>query len=355
MTISIVASIIFVFLFFMCMSINTLQNRKWTTSGTAFTRIIFLYLVVASVFSPLGDDKKRYIEAFEYAPYLEYIKDYGWTYLTKQLYIICFGSKVLYLFIIAFVYVLGYYLVGKCKFGKQNVAYFLLLSANCLGFWSGSTNILRAGFATAIFLISLCCEHKKILYILLSLFAVFVHNSILILVVGYIITKFYRNFKVYALVWLVFLFLSSANALNFITSFLSTHMGEVGDRIAEYAYTEDPDSADLYQKAGFRLDFILYSAYAIIYSGWLLFKRGYQDEFFKRVSCTYIIANSFWLTMVRVNYADRFALLSWILIPLIILYPYMYLGNSLHFEKKVVFVAFVPAVMNLILAVKMLF
>lgn len=156
----------------------------------------------------------------------------------------------------------------------------------------------------------------------------------------------------YIWIWLAFLALSSVNALNPIVSFLASHTGEVGDRIASYAYNIDQTTADNYGNYGFRIDFILYSALAIIYSGWIILKQKYDDVFYMRLSCTYIIVNCLWLVMIRVTYADRFALLSWSLISLIILYPYMNPYNRLPFNKKVITVAFIPVVLELVLMIR---
>lgn len=353
MTIPLLISTIVVFIFFCCSFLPLYADKRWVAKDSFLTFIIIAYCIVASVFSPIGVDKRVYIENFKYASYLEYAKDPGWTLITKVLNVACFNDEILYLFVLAFVYVFSYYYIGKCKLGKQNVAYYLLLSAGCLGFWSGSTNIMRAGFATSLFFLSLCfVEKKKAIYIALSVFAILVHNSVLVLVAAFFLTKYYQNFKVYIWLWLVFLALSSVNALNPIVSFLSSHTGEVGDRIAGYAYDIDESAADLYRNTGFRIDFVLYSAIAIVYSRWIIYKQKYDDIFYKRLSCTYIIVNCLWLVMIRIPYADRFALLSWSLISLIILYPYMNPYNRLPFNRKVISVAFIPVVLELVLMIR---
>lgn len=178
MIIPLLISTIVVFILF-CFNFLPLYGcKRWIVKSPVLTFIISLYLIVASVFSPIGGDKERYIEAFKYASFLEYINDPGWTILTKILNIACFNDEILYLFVLAFVYVFSYYYIGKCKLGKQNVAYYLLLSAGCMGFWSGSTNIMRAGFATSLFFLSLCfVEKKKAIYIALSVCAIFMRNS----------------------------------------------------------------------------------------------------------------------------------------------------------------------------------
>ena len=353
MTIPLLISTIVVFIFFCFNFLPLYDAKRWVAKSPILTFIISLYLIVASVFSPIGGDKERYIEAFKYASFLEYSKDLGWTFLTKVLNVACLDNVILYLFVLAFIYVFSYYYIGKCKLGKQNVVYYLLLSAGCLGFWSGSTNIMRAGFATSLFFLSLCfVEKKKAIYIALSVFAIFVHNSVLVLVAAFFLTKYYTNFKVYIWIWLAFLALSSVNALNPIVSFLASHTGEISDRIASYAYNIDQTTADNYGNSGFRIDFILYSALAIIYSGWIILKQKYDDVFYIRLSCTYIIVNCLWLVMIRVTYADRFALLSWSLISLIILYPYMNPYNRLPFNKKVITVAFIPVVLEFVLMMR---
>lgn len=353
MIIPLLISTIVVFILF---SINFLPMygcKRWITKSPLGTFLLSLYLIVAAVFSPIGGDKERYIDAFKYASLLEYNNDSGWTFLTKILNILCLNNEILYLFVLALVYVFSYYYIGKCKLGKQHVAYYLLLSAGCLGFWSGSTNIIRAGFATSLFFMSLCFEEKKkSIYVAFSLFAIMVHNSVIVLVAAFFLTKYYQKFKVYVWIWLTFLAFSSVNALNPIVSFLSSHTGEVGDRVALYAYNIDQTEADNYGNSGFRIDFILYSALAIIYSGWIIIKQKYDDVFYMRLSCTYIIVNCLWLVMIRVTYADRFALLSWSLISLIILYPYMNPYNRLPFNKKVITVAFIPVVLELVLMIR---
>ena len=353
MTITLLISTIVVFLFFCLNYLPLYSGKRWIAKSPIWAYILSLYLIVASVFSPIGGDKERYIESFKYATFLEYVRDPGWTFLTKILNILCFNNEILYLFVLAFVYVFSYYYIGMCKLGKQYVVYYLLLSAGCLGFWSGAINIIRAGFATSLFFLSLCfVEKKKAIYIALSVFAIFVHNSVLVLVAAFFLTKYYTNFKVYIWIWLAFLALSSVNALNPIVSFLASHTGEISDRIASYAYNIDQTTADNYGNSGFRIDFILYSALAIIYSGWIILKQKYDDVFYIRLSCTYIIVNCLWLVMIRVTYADRFALLSWSLISLIILYPYMNPYNRLPFNKKVITVAFIPVVLELVLMIR---
>ena len=294
MTILVSTSIYIVFFFFCLNFLPLYGGNRWVAKDSLTTLFFGLFLIIASVYSPLGADKARYIDFFYNVNQADFDKDVGWPILTRILHRICLGNHIIYLFVLAFIYVFAYYAIGKCKLGKKNVLYFLLLSAGCLGFWGGSTNIMRAGIATSFFFFSLCMEEeKKKMYILFSICACMIHNSVIILVLSFFLTKYVQNFKYYIWLWLLFLLLSSANALTPLVSFLSSSMGDIGDRLAEYAFNDDPTTAELYVKAGFRIDFILYSALPIVYSRWIMLKQGFNDIFYKRLSCTYILVNCF--------------------------------------------------------------
>lgn len=344
----------FIVFFLFCLNyLPSYSSNRWFPKNSLVTLVFGIFLIIASVFSPIGVDKAFYIFFYYNVDQLDFNKDIGWFVLTKILHSVCGDSHMIYLFVLALIYIFAYYAIGRCKLGNKNILYFLLLSAGCLGFWSGAANIMRAGVATSFFFFSLCKEDEnKILYILLSLCACLVHSSVMILVVSYFLTRYVKNYKCYICLWFVFLLLSSANALSPLINFLSLNMGDVGDRLAEYAFNDDSTAAELYIKAGFRLDFILYSAFPIVYSAWIMLKMGYNDVFYRRLSCTYILVNCFFLTMIRVPYSDRFALLSWSLISLIILYPYMNPKHKLKFNPRVVIVAFLPVLLQLVLTLR---
>lgn len=351
MTIPISTSLIIVFVLFCFAYLHAYCNRKWFSMSSSITLIIFAFLVIASVFAPAGFDKKAYIRNFHNVTAFSDGKDPGWTLLQQVLHVVCFDNEIAYLFVVCTIYVLGFYVLAHYKLGKEHIAYFLLLTAGCLGFWNGSTNIMRIGVATSLFFISLCVEeNNKVAYYALSIAAFFIHNSVLVLVLGYILTKRFNDFKLYIWIWLFFLVLSAVNALDFVVHLLSDHFGIVGDRLAQYAYGQDDDVAKVYRNAGFRIDFILYSSFAILYSWWVIFKQNYNDVFFTRLSCTYVLSNCLFLTMIRVPYADRFAMLGWVLIPMIILYPYMNPYNKLEFNPRAVIAAFVPVALMMILS-----
>ncbi len=354
MVISITFSILLIFVISLFVSFSVNGRQQWYSQGMVPVVILGLFVLFGTVFSPLGSDKIRYLSDFVYIEFNNFDKDIGWFYLTKILYDLTNGSTVAYLFILAFSYLLGYCILGANYFGKDKLFYFILFSTLYMGFWSGGTNIMRAGLATSFFFISLAYKDRIGIYLLFSLLAVSIHGSLLVLVVGFLVTKYYCNYRTFYYIWICFVVLSAANVLGGVTDFLSSHLGgEVGERLADYAYVDsDNEVYELYTNAGFRVDFIIYSAFPLLYAWWMMEKRGYNDYFFERLVCTYIMANCLWLVMIRVPYADRFALLSWSLMCFIMLYPYLHKDEAIEYDSKGVCAVMIPVLVNVALLLR---
>lgn len=84
---------------------------------------------------------------------------------------------------------------------------------------------------------------------------------------------------------------------------------------------EDSDAMQHFANTGFRLDFLLYSAVPVIMVWYLTIKRNFNDFTYNIIANTYILANSFWIIVIRAAYTNRFAYLSWFLYPIVIVYP----------------------------------
>ena len=71
----------------------------------------------------------------------------------------------------------------------------------------------------------------------------------------------------------------------------------------------------------FRWDFLLYSFSAIAIAYYYIIKRRFKDSFYDTLFGIYAIGNAFWILVIRANFTNRFAYLSWFLLPAIIIYP----------------------------------
>ena len=89
-------------------------------------------------------------------------------------------------------------------------------------------------------------------------------------------------------------------------------------------------------KKGFRWDFVAYSLLPIVVGWYYIYVKKFKDGMYTHLYCTYIIANSVWLLVIGAFFTDRFAYLSWCLIPILLMLP---LCRARLFEKQNVAIA----------------
>ena len=102
-----------------------------------------------------------------------------------------------------------------------------------------------------------------------------------------------------------------------------------------YRYTNN--IGDSSYKTGFRIDFIIYSVIPILIAYYYTKKAQVKSNLYYQLYRTYILANAFWLLVIRMTYTDRMAYLSWFLIPYIVLYPITSNSVNIKHSQKTIF------------------
>ncbi|QIC74737.1 EpsG family protein [Acinetobacter indicus] len=223
-----------------------------------------------------------------------------------------FEAKIFF-FITAFLYILPMYWVSKYNFKKLwFFGFFLFISA--FSFFAYGTNGIRNGLATSVFLL-VFSTNKKFFQSLWLLIAYLIHGSMLIPIVAFILSSFYRNTNRLIALWLACIPISLLFGSSIQTLFASVS----GDDRTSYLIANVNDENAYI--SGFRWDFIAYSASAIII-GWYTKKRfNLIDRRYDLIFGTYLIANSIWILVINASFSNRFAYLSWFLMPLVVIYP----------------------------------
>ncbi|MGL4993841.1 MAG: EpsG family protein [Bacteroidales bacterium] len=225
-------------------------------------------------------------------------------------------SELLFFFTTTLIYIGGIYRFSTRVFGKYRYAA-LLMAVTSMSFFAYGVNTIRAGMAASLVLVGLSYldNLKKALPILLI--AAGVHTSMLLPIAAIGISYFFPKTKIIMLGWIASIGLSSMLGGWFETYFSS--LGFDDDRLADYLLAEQ--SEELFAYTGFRWDFLLYSSVPVIMGWYVVVKRGISDRFYLIILNSYLIANSFWILVIRANFSDRFAYLSWFLMPFVIIYP----------------------------------
>lgn len=238
------------------------------------------------------------------------IKDGGFYYFQK---IISFLPVKYYLIYSAFIYTLCIYVFCRSVTKKYAGILFLGFILSFL-FVNYGVNTMRAGLASSFILLAMTFRNRKYIWAILLVVAITIHFSMAVPVIAYLISRYWDKTKLYFIVWLI----------SIPISFILGHLFEA------YMVKLNPDervgylmvnAMDTHYKVGFRIDFILYSCMPVFLGYYYIYKRKFQDNFYTNLYNMYLLSNTFWILVIRANFSDRFAYLSWFLYSVILLYP----------------------------------
>ena len=228
-------------------------------------------------------------------------------------------SAEMFFLVCAFIYVFPLYLASK-KIFKEYWFYSLFILIISFSFWAYGTNGIRNGIGTSLFIYGLS-KNKNVVKFAIFLLAISIHTSLILPTVAFVISLFYKNIKFYLFAWIIAIPLSLALAGFWENFFLNLGLVEES-RIAGY-FADDQSALDniIELKVGFRWDFLIYSATGVVSGYYYIFKKKYDDAFYNRLFAIYLMCNALWILVIRANFSNRFAYLSWFLLGLIIIYP----------------------------------
>ena len=255
-------------------------------------------------------------------------------------------SAEFFFLLCAFLYIFPLYLLSKRLFKDQWFYSFLILVAS-FSFWAYGTNGIRNGIATSFVLLAFAYTDRKVIMIALMLLGVSFHKSLLLPVAGYVFTLFYNNSRKYLYFWILCIPLSLIAGGVFETLFGS--VGFADDRLSYLTAGNVND--DEFSSTGFRWDFLVYSA-APVFAGWyFIVKKKFKDPLYQQFFNIYLISNGFWILVIRANFSNRFAYLSWFMMGLLIIYPFLKSNLLVNQARKMGLVLFLYFMFTFVMAV----
>lgn len=265
---------------------------------------------------------RYFIDMSTYASHFSYYANGGNVTIDKDVffhYFIKFCANILslhqFFLLCAFLYIFPLYKVSKTFF-KEYWFYAFLIFIVSFSFWTYGVNGIRNGIATSLFLLGVSYYNKKLLMYSIFLISYLFHQSLLLPILAFITAQLYNSPKAYLLGWLAAIPLSLLLGGFWENVFASMGFGD--DRLD--AYLTNSDSG---QRSGFRYDFLIYSASAVFTGWYFIIKRNFDDKIYYLLFSTYLITNAFWILIIRASFSNRFAYLSWFMIGLIIIYPFL--------------------------------
>lgn len=297
----------------------TQPNMKMQkTNYTFFAFALAAFAIFRIGCLPIGwgfsADRERYAANFLGVKYGGYSfsldnSDPFWNIITSL--IAPFGDSEFYFIAQSSIYIALYFFACQ-RLSGNNTFWLLACLTSSMGFISYGTNTMRAGMAIAFIVLGLTYWKRQAVMYTLFAMALLTHFSMLLPILMIVICRYYNNTRLCFYIWFLALIVSLA-AGNFFNEFFSTF---IEDERTDYLTRQNAA-----YKQGFRWDFVVYSLIPIIIGAYYIFKKGFKDKLYWLFYNAYVLTNSFWVLVIRANFTDRFAYLSWFMIPFILAYP----------------------------------
>lgn len=208
------------------------------------------------------------------------------------------------------------YAACRKMFPRDSYIAFLVFAA-AFSTFSYCTNGIKAGAAAAVFLLALAYKEEKRKAVFLLFLAYGMHHSMILPIAAYIGCWFYDKQKLYFGIWFICLLLAAAH----VTAFQELFSSFSDQRTQDLYLGNTKDAYGL--EAGFRPDFILYSAIPIIVGYYAIYKRKIQSKYYSFLINTYMLTNAVWMLCMYATFTNRIAYLSWGMYPVVLIYPFL--------------------------------
>lgn len=237
----------------------------------------------------------------------------------------------LFILLIAAIYFMCIYHASKKMFPNDTLIAFLVY-LGAFSTFSYATNGIKAGAAASLFLVALTFREKKPWAFLFLFLSLGFHHSMIVPIVAYLAAMFYKNPKTYLYFW-IFCFLMAALHVTFFQGLFSSFADEQG---AQYLVTDQAEKP----VSGFRPDFIIYSAIPIFIGYYLMKKNHIASKEYSFIWCIYTLTNGVFLLCTYGEFINRIAYLSWLMLPFVLLFPFVNIRWSRVQEKYFKYVVY---------------
>lgn len=226
--------------------------------------------------------------------------------------------------LIDLIYIGCMYLSCK-KLLREHIYTAMLFMLSAFSFFGYGVNGLRNGVACSLVILAITCYifsfKGKIFAFILCLLGFYIHKSIMLPIVTFLVSFYFIKEIKWALYFWVSSIALSLIIGNQFATFVEPILG-FDERLSDYFNgANDLETMKGFSSTGFRWDFLLYSALPVLLGIYVVFIKKLYNRFYHILLNTYILANAFWIIVIQASFSNRFAYLSWFLYPLVLAYP----------------------------------
>lgn len=305
-------------------------NAAW---GVVFTVLLIFYMGLRPISSAFGDTtnyasnfREAQLGIREWVWSGEWAFNYLFNWFTKN-------SNIHQFFLLcASIYVSSLWLATIRIFKNYYYLPFLVI-LGMFTFWAYGVNGIRNGMGASVFILAMTFANKPIFMIAIALLACGLHNSVYLMCVAAGLAWFIKNSYYFLVGWIGALILSYVAGGRIQTYLAASNLLENDDRFSGYLTGSNMTGEIIQMSMVFRWDFVLYSALAVFVGYYFIFRRNFKDEYYYWIYNTFLASNAFWLLVIRSSYSNRLVQISWFIMPIVLIYPFMKQRFWINHEK----------------------
>lgn len=248
-----------------------------------------------------------------------------WLYDFITFYCAKYGNIHIYFTIFAILYVAPLWLALRRIFSEYNFVPFVVV-ISMFTFWAYGVSGVRNGVGASLFILAMTYTESIPMMMMIALLGAGIHNTIYLMIAGALIAWFWNDSRVYIVAWFACILISLIFG-NSIQAWMAGFADSVADdnKLTAYlTYDEQQMRLDgMVVTTAFRWDFLAYSGIGVALGSYFSIFRGFKDQYYQWIFNIYLICNSFWVLIIRAPYSNRFAQISWFILPIVLIYPFM--------------------------------
>lgn len=194
----------------------------------------------------------------------------------------------------------------------------LIVAIGMFFFWAYGVNGVRNGMAASVIILALTFRNNIPVMIVLFILGLGIHKSLYLVLAAASVAFFIKDHKIFLGIWVSCIIVSLVAGNSVANMLVSSNLIE-DDRFASYISGNHEPA--VFSHTGFRWDFLLYSAMPVGVGCYFISGQKYTDRFYIWLFNIYLMTNAFWIIVIRASFSNRFAQISWFLIPLVMIYP----------------------------------
>lgn len=329
---------------------NKLLQKNSMAPALVFSVLLIVFIGMRPLSYMFGDSA-NYAHGYAFDPInavfsVDLSKEWFWRFLRDTCRVMG-GTVHFWFFIIAVVYI-SFPLIGFRKLVGENAWMAMLFFLSAFSTYQFGVNGLRNGFACSMVILAFAIAangniSKMLLGGVVIIFAMGSHKSVMLPLAAFLAA----TYVIKSPKWAIYFWIASIGVSLVAGGTMVNFFSGLGfdDRMAAYGNSMD-QYTDSFSSTGFRWDFLAYSAMPV-WLTWYVTKKAEKERsmygdtveeaetnitgagriadahsmrVFNILATTYILANSFWVMVIKAAFSNRFAYLSWFLYPVVLAY-----------------------------------